>query len=168
MLEFYQAYSDYHDLMDLTEELFAHLAKEVTAVDGGEIRRARNRFREVSAALDARSHLPLLARGRRCRVPTSRNWPRRAGRAASRSATTPGRESHGREPLVGLAGSKDGEITGLLFETLAEAHLIQPTILYDFPTDISPLSKCREDDPSLVERFEIYVAGWNSATPFPS
>jgi len=62
-------------------------------------------------------------------------------------------QTHGREPLPGLVGQTDGEITGLLFETVAESQLIQPTILYDFPTDISPLSKCRKDDPSLVERF---------------
>ena len=58
------------------------------------------------------------------------------------------------------------EITGLLFETVAESHLIQPTILYDFPTDISPLSKCRKDDPSVVERFEIYIAGMELGNAF--
>ena len=60
----------------------------------------------------------------------------------------------------------DGELTGLLFELVAERNLIQPTILYDFPTDISPLSKCRKDDPSLVERFEIYVAGMELGNAF--
>jgi lysyl-tRNA synthetase class 2 len=60
----------------------------------------------------------------------------------------------------------DGEITGLLFETFAEPKLIQPTILYDFPTDISPLSKCRPDDPSLVERFEVFVAGMELGNAF--
>ena len=61
---------------------------------------------------------------------------------------------------------KPGEITGLLFETFAEPNLIQPTILYDFPTEISPLSKCRKDDPSVVERFEIYVAGMELGNAF--
>jgi lysyl-tRNA synthetase class 2 len=75
-------------------------------------------------------------------------------------------QSAGREPLLGLASQKDGEITGLLFETVAESQLIQPTILYDYPTDISPLSKCRKDDPSLVERFEIYVAGMELGNAF--
>jgi lysyl-tRNA synthetase class 2 len=75
-------------------------------------------------------------------------------------------QSAGREPLMGVASMKDGEITGLLFETLAEHQLIQPTILYDFPTEISPLSKCRTDDPSLVERFEIYVAGMELGNAF--
>src|ERR1019366_10609634 len=75
-------------------------------------------------------------------------------------------QSQGREPLLGLSSQKDGEITGLLFETVAESHLIQPTILYDFPTDISPLSKCRKDDPSVVERFEIFVAGMELGNAF--
>jgi lysyl-tRNA synthetase class 2 len=60
----------------------------------------------------------------------------------------------------------DGEWTGLLFETIAEDKLIQPTILYDFPTDISPLSKQKPEDPSLTERFEIYVAGMEVANGF--
>jgi lysyl-tRNA synthetase class 2 len=60
----------------------------------------------------------------------------------------------------------DGEWTGLLFETLAEDKLTQPTILYEFPTEISPLSKQKPDDPSLTERFEIYVAGMEIANGF--
>src|SRR5260370_24065269 len=58
---------------------------------------------------------------------------------------------------------KDGEWTGLLFETMAEDKLVRPTILYDFPTDISPLSKQKPEDPTLTERFEIYVAGMEVA-----
>jgi lysyl-tRNA synthetase class 2 len=60
----------------------------------------------------------------------------------------------------------DGEWTGLLFETIAEDKLIQPTILYEFPTEISPLSKQKPDDPSVTERFEIYVAGMEIANGF--
>ena len=60
----------------------------------------------------------------------------------------------------------DGEWTGLLFETMAEDKLQQPTILYDFPTDISPLSKQKPDDPSLTERFEIFAAGMEIANGF--
>jgi lysyl-tRNA synthetase class 2 len=60
----------------------------------------------------------------------------------------------------------DGEWTGLLFETMAEDKLVQPTILYEFPTDISPLSKQKPDDPSVTERFEIYVAGMEIANGF--
>jgi lysyl-tRNA synthetase class 2 len=60
----------------------------------------------------------------------------------------------------------DGEWTGLLFETMAEDQLIQPTILYDFPTDISPLSKQKPEDPSLTERFEIFIGGMEIANGF--
>jgi len=60
----------------------------------------------------------------------------------------------------------DGEWTGLLFESIAEDKLVQPTILYDFPTDISPLSKQKPDDPSLAERFEVYIAGMEIANGF--
>jgi lysyl-tRNA synthetase, class II len=54
----------------------------------------------------------------------------------------------------------------LLFETMAEERLVQPTILYDFPTEISPLSKQKPEDPSLTERFEIYIAGMEVANGF--
>src|SRR5207244_12298798 len=60
----------------------------------------------------------------------------------------------------------DGEWVVLLVETMAEHHLVQPTILYDFPTDILQLSKQMPDDPSLTERFEIYVAGMEIANGF--
>jgi lysyl-tRNA synthetase class 2 len=53
-----------------------------------------------------------------------------------------------------------------LFETVAESKLIQPTILFDFPIEISPLSKQKPDDPALVERFEIYIAGMEIANGF--
>jgi lysyl-tRNA synthetase, class II len=165
MLEFYQAYSDYHDLMDLNEELFASLAKEVmgsTFVKYGDHEIDFAKFQRLSM-----------------REAVCREWP--AGAApppALAELAAPGgpraaadryniwAQSHGREPLLGLAEMKDGEITGLLFETVAESRLIQPTILYDYPTDISPLSKCRTDDPSLVERFEIYAAGMELGNGF--
>lgn len=158
MLEFYQAYSDYNDLMDLNEQLFATLAEEVTGstfVKYGE------------HEIDFANFQRLSMREAVCRY-----WPAGAAPPATiAELAAPGgplaaakrynvwASSAGREPLMGLAGMKDGEITGLLFETLAEPRLIQPTILYDFPTEISPLSKCRNDDPSLVERFEVYAAG---------
>jgi len=165
MLEFYQAYSDYHDLMALNEELFAHLAKEVTGstvVRYGEYEVDFAKFQRLSM-----------------REAVCRYWPPSVIPApAATELATPGgprviaerynhwAQTHGREPLPGLVGQTDGEITGLLFETVAESQLIQPTILYDFPTDISPLSKCRKDDPSLVERFEIYVAGMELGNAF--
>src|SRR5260370_4070020 len=61
------------------------------------------------------------------------------------------------EPYAAAKGAlTGGEWTGLLFQTMAEEKLVQPTILYDFPMEISPLSKQKPEDPSLTERFEIY------------
>src|SRR5262249_51052996 len=75
-------------------------------------------------------------------------------------------KANGAEYAASKGNLTDGEWTGLLFETMAEDKLQQPTILYDFPTDISPLSKQRPDDPSLTERFEIYIAGMEIANGF--
>ena len=61
------------------------------------------------------------------------------------------------------ATDSDGACIGALFEAVAEEKLIQPVMIYDFPTAISPLSKRRLDDPSIAERFELYVAGMEIA-----
>jgi lysyl-tRNA synthetase, class II len=165
MLEFYQAYSDYHDLMTLSEELFAHLAKEVTgstAVKFGEHEIDFGKFQRLSMREAVCRYWPTDS----VPAPTIAELAAPGGPHAAADRYNAWAQSHDREPLLGLASKKDGEITGLLFETVAERHLIQPTILYDFPTDISPLSKCRQDDPSLVERFEIYVAGMELGNAF--
>ncbi len=60
----------------------------------------------------------------------------------------------------------DGELIGELFEAVAEPHLVQPTFIYDFPTAVSPLSKQKADDPSLTERFELFIAGMELANGF--
>jgi lysyl-tRNA synthetase class 2 len=64
------------------------------------------------------------------------------------------------------AGNGPGKITTTLFETLVEESLIQPTFVYDFPTEVSPLSKQRPHDPDTVERFELYIAGIEMANAF--
>jgi lysyl-tRNA synthetase class 2 len=165
MLEFYQAYSDYHDLMALNEELFAHLAKEVTGstiVRYGEHEVDFAKFQRMSMREAICRYWPASA----VPAPNVLELGAPGGPRAIAERYNVWAQSHDREPLLDLAGQTDGEITGLLFETVAEFQLIQPTILYDFPTDISPLSKCRKDDPSLVERFEIYVAGMELANAF--
>jgi lysyl-tRNA synthetase class 2 len=165
MLEFYQAYSDYHDLMALNEELFAHLAKEVTGstiVRYGEHEVDFARFQRISMREAVCRYWPSGA----IPTPTVTELAEPGGPRAIAGRYNVWAQTHNREPLLDLAGQTGGEITGLLFETVAESQLIQPTILYDFPTDISPLSKCRKDDPSLVERFEVYVAGMELANAF--
>ena len=64
------------------------------------------------------------------------------------------------------AGDGPGKIATLLFEHLCEDRLIQPTFVYDFPTEVSPLSKQKPDDPDTVERFELYIAGFEVANAF--
>src|SRR5438132_2900516 len=59
-----------------------------------------------------------------------------------------------------------GNLIGALFETVAETHLVQPTFIYDYPVELSPLSKQRASDPSLVERFELYVGGMEIANGY--
>jgi lysyl-tRNA synthetase class 2 len=64
------------------------------------------------------------------------------------------------------AGMGAGKITAEIFETLCEDQLIQPTFVYDFPTEVSPLSKQKPDDPDTVERFELYAGGFELANAF--
>ena len=59
-----------------------------------------------------------------------------------------------------------GSLIGILFETVAEQHLVQPTFIYDYPVELSPLSKQKASDPSLVERFELYIGGMEIANGY--
>lgn len=95
----------------------------------------------------------------------SRQGPRAVAERLNGYARAEGLES-GFDLIVDLDKSSPGELTGALFEEVAEEHLIQPTFIYDFPTDISPLSKPRTDDPSLAERFELFVEGMELANGF--
>ena len=165
MLEFYEAYSNYQDLMKLNEELLARLAIKITGstvVKYGEL------------GLDFGKMERLSMREAICKY-----WPEAAGAAptAEELAVAGGPKAvtdrynawakTAHAPYAAAKGTlSDGEWTGLLFETIAEDKLIQPTILCDFPTDLSPLSKQKPEDPSLTERFEIYVAGMEIANGF--
>ena len=177
MLEFYQAYSDYRDLMNLTEQLFAELATRIcgsTSVTYGAHTIDFAKWRRLSMREAIGVYWPSDAGpapavteladegGPRAVAGRYNAW---AQRAVGRSSEEPTPESVA-GLLTGIEKMSDGEITGLLFETIAEPKLIEPTLIYDFPTDISPLSKCRSDDPSLVERFEVYVAGMELGNAF--
>ena len=169
MLEFYQAYSDYRDLMALTEELFASLAQKVCGsaeIPYGEHRLDFSRWQRLSMREAIALHWPAEAGARAIdggscrsgRAPRSRRALQRMGAAKSAVASP--------VPCWTSTPCRTVKSPGLLFETFAEPKLIQPTLLYDFPTDISPLAKCRSDDPSLVERFEVYVAGMELGNAF--
>src|SRR5207244_2939697 len=165
MLEFYEAYSNYRDLMDMNEQLYALLARNITG---------STTVKYGGAELDFSKMQRLTMR-----EAIVRYWPTAAGEAPTlQKLASPagalgpfvvagcGFTRTGARYAVAKGTLTDGEWTGLLFEAMAEDKLIQPTILYDFPTDISPLSKQKPEDPSLTERFEIYVAGMEVANGF--
>ncbi len=159
MLEFYEAYSDYRDLMNLTEEL---LTGVVQAVCGS----LKVPYGEHSVDFSQWQRFSL-------REAICRFWPEGAGQAPTpeRLASAAGlRQAAGAynefatrnpayEPLHAPRGAGEGWIAAALFELVAERHLIHPTIIYDYPTEVSPLAKRRDDDPSLAERFEVFAGG---------
>jgi len=160
MLEFYQAYADYRDLMQLTEELLQQVAQDVngttkTTFNGHEIDFANWQRLSMREAI-------------------IKYWPETA---APRPEITDFATHESVEKLVQRFNAhqkhmpydpKDpaGKTIAALFEAMAEEHLIQPTILYDFPVAISPLSKNKRDEPDWVERFEIFVGGLEIGNAF--
>ena len=138
MLEFYQAYSEYRELMDMTEELFRGLRRRLQAVQNSSMASWRSTSK-IRAAFDARGdheYWPTEAGA----APTSAELVASGGtRGAAEHYNLYARGKH-LDPIVGIEKLSDGELTGELFEAVAEAHLVQPTFIYDFPTAISPLS----------------------------
>jgi len=165
MLEFYQAYSDYLELMDMTEELFRGLAEKVTGsaqIKYGEQTIDFGRFERLSMREAIVKYWPSAAGA----APTVAELGAEGGPRAVAERFNVYARSHGLDAVANVTKLSDGELTGELFETIAEAHLVQPTFIYDFPTAISPLSKQKPDDPSVTERFELYVVGMELANGF--
>jgi lysyl-tRNA synthetase class 2 len=156
MMEFYEAYADYEALMAMTEEMIGTVARKAIGTD-------RVEFGGHQIALTA---------------PFARVSLREAARdAASRRlhSEVSDADLRTREVVASLAGQLGvavdpgdgpGVITMHLFEALCEDHLIQPTFVYDFPTEVSPLSKQKPGDPDTVERFELYIGGFEIANAF--
>jgi lysyl-tRNA synthetase, class II len=165
MLEFYEAYSNYRDLMEMNEELFASLAMSITGatlVKYGEHELDFSKMERLSMRSAIIKYWPAAAGT----APTETELAAPGGPRAVAERYNAWAKAAGAPYAASKGVLKDGEWTGLLFETMAEDKLIQPTILYDFPTDISPLSKQKPEDPTLTERFEIYVAGMEVANGF--
>jgi lysyl-tRNA synthetase, class II len=165
MLEFYQAYSDYAELMDLTETLFRELVEKVcgaTKVSYGDLEIDFGQFRRLSMRRAIIQYWPQGAGA----APSTEDLAGSNGLRAAADRYNRHAQSSGGDPTTDAGKLSDGELTGELFEAIAEAHLIQPTFIYDFPTDISPLSKQKPNDPSLTERFELFVAGMELANGF--
>jgi len=188
MLEFYQAYSNYHDLMDLTEELVKFVAMEVNGT-------TITTFNDVE--IDLRNQWTRLS----MRDAIIRCWP-------SPSGSPPTMEDFANEralmdwlvrspsqreemaPMLLLPtmapathisnvdhalidcrnnlanGEPYGKTIAALFEAVVEPYLWSPTIIYDFPLAVSPLSKIKPDEPDWVERFEFYIGGFEVGNAF--
>jgi lysyl-tRNA synthetase class 2 len=213
MLEFYQAYANYHDLMKLTQELITTVAQEVngttlTSFNGNEIDLSKwTRLSMREAILKwwpAEAHVPTdgiftdlaLCMPAVFNLYMYFNGPKHSSDDPLGLQTPDGREqtSEERKDAVKKAaalwpcykqaepiymhlledpeGTKElaraalGKLIAGVFEALAEEHLIQPTIIYDFPLAVSPLSKIKPDEPNWVERFEFYIGGFEVGNAF--
>jgi len=156
MLEFYWSYADYHDLMALTEEMLSDVARKATGSD-------QMTFGEHAISLAAPFRRVSLREG--ARAAASRKLGGEVGEAElrdrERAAAVAARVGVAVEPAMGA-----GKIAAEIFESLCEDDLVQPTFVFDFPTEVSPLSKQKPDDPDTVERFELYIGGFEVANAF--
>ena len=156
MMEFYEAYADYQDLMGMTETLVATVAHQAIGSDqvtfGDHQISLAAPFARVSLRDGAREAASARL-GREVTDADLRDRDRVVGVAAAL----------GLEVKPGLGA---GKITTEIFERLCEDQLLQPTFVYDFPTEVSPLSKRKPNDPDTVERFELYIGGFEVANAF--
>jgi lysyl-tRNA synthetase class 2 len=150
MLEFYQAYATYTDLMDLTEELFLELAEKITGSSVITYQEQSIDFKRPWR------RLPLLA-------------------ALEEIAGVPADVLADRERLLSLASEKGvkvtktgklGKVITKVFDALVEPKLIQPTFIVGYPAEVSPLSRRSDEQPELTDRFELFIAGREIANGF--
>ena len=199
MLEFYQAYANYHDLMDLTEELVKFVAMEVNGttkttfndveIDLGKWERLtmreaivkwwppiltdkptmedfRDEFSCTAWLRDFWSSFVLPSAGTDDELEVPRQLLAAGTRGVFSQFPLVVKEGGGRPGLTLSPGDLVGKQIAMLFEIVAEPHLVQPTIIYEFPTVVSPLSKQKPDDPDWVERFEVYIGGFEIGNAF--
>ena len=165
MVEFYQSYSDYFELMDLTENLMKRLALEIFGslefeYNGDQIsfdvwsryslKDAIQKFWPTSELFSLKSH-DLEDTGRLNYI--CEKWNEHA--ISNELDQIPFRQSDSK-----------GKILAGLFDVVVEKHLIQPTIIYDYPLELSPLSKTKPSDPMVAERFELFIAGMEIANAY--
>jgi lysyl-tRNA synthetase, class II len=151
MLEFYQAYSNYTDLMDLTEEMLTGIAEKVCGSNVITYDDQHIDFGKWTRLSMKEAILKFSPE----KIEESTLKDRAAVEALLKRLHA---DFDPRLPL--------GNLIGVLFETVAEQHLVQPTFIYDYPVELSPLSKQKASDPSLVERFELYVGGMEIANGY--
>ncbi len=155
MLEFYEAYSDVEDMMSLTEALFHRL---------------QTRVRDGKALVYGEHSIDLTPPYRRLSMLDAVREGLRERGTVLELQELRSRErllAIGRESKIALdQGAPWGKLLTKFFDELVEPKLVQPTFIIDYPLEVSPLSKKKKDDPALVERFELFVAGMECANGF--
>ena len=150
LMELYQAYTDYHGMMDLTENLYRHLAQEVlgttTIVYNGIEMDLGKPFERITMVDAVKKY---------------------SGVDFNEIHTLEEARAIAKEKHVEFeARHKKGDILNLFFEEFVEDHLIQPTFVMDHPIEISPLTKKKPGNPDYVERFEFFMNGWEMANAY--
>ncbi len=183
MLEFYQAYANYHDLMKLSEELIIFIAKKVngttiTHFNGHEIdlgKWTKLSMREAILKFWPKDfEIPLEMSDFDSAERLFLKLQLALGGGGEPSSISDSQDSEFRKianalNLVFKDLQRDeslGKVIAGVFEAVAEPHLIQPTIIYDFPLAVSPLSKKKPNEPDWVERFEFYIGGFEVGNAF--
>ncbi|SDF10890.1 lysyl-tRNA synthetase, class II [Terriglobus roseus] len=187
MLEFYQAYANYHDLMNLTEEIVTFVANEVngtTVVDfplpkgprAGEMvqidlgKWTRLSMREAivkywpAEATPAIQNIDLDNAARFLYFVENVQFPSDATLDTQKLKNL--RHAIAESKTVSVSGGNIGKHIAAIFEAVAEEHLVQPHIIYDFPLAVSPLSKVKPNDEDWTERFEFYIGGFEIGNAF--
>jgi len=162
MLEFYQAYADYRVVMDLTQELIIQAAQDVT---GG----TRTTWGEAEIDWSTSNWRRMTMRQAILQFWPETNGPRPqmhdfATRDSIKSLVERFHRAHA--PMAYDPSEPPGKTIANLFEAVAEEHLLQPTIIYEFPTAVSPLSKQKADEPDWTERWEIFAGKMEIANGF--
>lgn len=150
LMELYQAYTDYHGMMDLTENLYRHVAQEVlgtTTITYNGIEMDLGKPFERITMVDA------------VKKYTGVDFDEIH---STEEAQTVAKEHH----VAFEKHHKKGDILNLFFEEFVEEHLLQPTFVMDHPIEISPLTKKKPENPDYVERFEFYMNGWEMANAY--
>ena len=150
LMELYQAYTDYHGMMDLTENLYRHVAQEVlgttTIVFNGIEMDLGKPFERITMVDAVKKYSG---------VDFNEIHTLEEARAIAKEKHVEFEERHSK-----------GEILNLFFEEFVEEHLVQPTFVMDHPIEISPLTKKKPENPEYVERFEFFMNGWEMANAY--
>lgn len=150
LMELYQAYTDYHGMMDLTENLYRYVAKEVT---GSEILTYGEHTMDLSKPFERITMVDAVKRYANVDFNEIKD---------TAEAKKVADEHHMEYEEI----HEKGDILNLFFEEYVEEHLIQPTFVMDHPIEISPLTKKKPENPEYVERFEFFMNGWEMANAY--